>query len=42
MERRIFTVLLVHGLCVGTASAQFGGIVLGPCAFATKSDTNLN
>lgn len=24
MKRRIFTVLLVFGLCVGTASAQFG------------------
>jgi hypothetical protein len=24
MKRRIFTVLLVLGLCVGTASAQFG------------------
>lgn len=29
MKRRIFTVLLVLGLCVGTASAPFafGGIV---------------
>ncbi len=36
MKRRIFTVLLVLGLCVGTASAQFGfgGIVYDPTNYA--------
>ena len=36
MKRRIFTVLLVLGLCVGTASAQFGfgGIVFDPTNYA--------
>jgi hypothetical protein len=30
MKRRIFTVLLVLGLCVGAASAQFGlGEIVG-------------
>ena len=37
MKRRIFTVLLVLGLCLGTASAQFGfaGIVCDPASYAT-------
>jgi len=34
MKRRIFSVLLVIGLCVGTASAQFGGIVYDPTNYA--------
>ena len=35
MKRRILTVLLVLGLCVGTASAQFGfGIVYDPTNYA--------
>ncbi|MGI0080528.1 MAG: hypothetical protein ACRECH_13005 [Nitrososphaerales archaeon] len=36
MKRRIFTVLLVLGLCVGTAFAQFGfrGIVYDPTSYA--------
>jgi len=36
MKRRIFTVLLVLALCVGTASAQFGfgGIVYDPTNYA--------
>ena len=36
MKRRIFTVLLALGVCVGTASAQFGfgGIVYDPTNYA--------
>jgi len=34
MKRRIVSVLLVIGLCVGTASAQFGGIVYDPTNYA--------
>ena len=35
MKKRILTVLLVIGLCVGTASAQFGfGIVYDPTNYA--------
>ncbi len=34
MKKRIFSVLLVIGLCVGTASAQFGGIVYDPTNYA--------
>ena len=34
MKRRIFSVLLVIGLCVGTASAQFGGVVYDPTNYA--------
>jgi hypothetical protein len=39
MKRRIFTVLLVLGLCVGTASAQFGfgGIVYDPTNYANAT-----
>ena len=36
MKHRIFTVILVLGLCVGTASAQFGfgGTVYDPTNYA--------
>ena len=39
MKRRIFTFLLVFGLCVGTASAQFGfgGIVYDPTNYANAA-----
>ena len=36
MKKRILTVIIVLGLCVGTASAQFGfgGIVYDPTNYA--------
>jgi hypothetical protein len=44
MKRRIFTVLLVLGLCVGTASAQFGfgGIFYDPTNYANVAATIRN
>ena len=34
MKRKILTFVLVTGLCVGTASAQFGGIVYDPTNYS--------
>jgi hypothetical protein len=34
MKKRILGVLLIIGLCVGTASAQFGGIIYDPTNYA--------
>ncbi len=34
MKRKILIVVLVMGLCVGTASAQFGGIVYDPTNYS--------
>jgi len=34
MKRKILTFVLVLGLCVGTASAQFGGIVYDPTNYS--------
>ena len=34
MKKRVLAVLLVLALCVGTASAQFGGIVYDPTNYA--------
>jgi hypothetical protein len=44
MKHRIFTVLLVLGLCVGTASAQFGfgGIVYDPTKERCPQRSGLN